>query len=147
MPRTSPFLQPLRKMGKSPRLSTRARKVRVNYNPEYLPPVQSVLGMNQWESRVALALEELKITYQPQAAFGGGNTVGGSRADFLLPDYRVVILVNGPFHDTTYGRARDVLAEFNYQAAGLRIERIYGSDFSNLKPRLLELLGSPIGGQ
>ena len=147
MPRTSPFLKPMRKMGSTPRISTRARLVRISYNPDYRAPIEPLAGLNRWESEVFRALVDLKINFQTQTAFGGGNVAGGSRADFVLPDYALVILVNGPWHDTTYGRARDILAELNYQVAGYRIERVFGDDFIRLKPRLLELIGIPVGGR
>lgn len=130
---------------KAPRLYTHARKSYRESAPR-TPDVVTVPGLNQWESRVYFALLELKIRFTVQSAFGGGSILGGGRADFLLPDYGVDLEVNGPYHFTTEGRARDLLRNLVVQKDGYVVKTIEGRDFERLKPRILELLGSPFAG-
>jgi very-short-patch-repair endonuclease len=64
--------------------------------------------------------------------------------DFLLPDYRVDLEVRGPFHDTSSGLARDVLRNSVIEASGFKVVQIDNKDFYRLKPRILEIIGTPV---
>lgn len=146
MPAKSPLLKSMQRLGSAPKLSARARKVRINYDPTPVAPVVNRPGMNGSETRLANALDGLKIRFVPQASYYGGDQLGGARADFLLPDYRLVVLVDGPFHDTAYGRSRTILSDQTYTAMGLRVVHFpwLWTEAPDLKRKLLELIGRPV---
>src|SRR3990167_4047174 len=136
-------LRPLRRVLGGVRLAPRARPFRV-YSPPALPDVALVEGLNQPESRVYWALVEMHINFTIQANFLGGSILGGARADFVLPDYKIVLLYSGPFHDTTYGRGRDILSNMSYQVNGFDVRVIVESDLEDLKNRIREIIGIPL---
>lgn len=125
------------------RITLRAGKLPRLITPT-LEPVIARTGMNEWETRVANALDRLRIRYTPQASFLGGSVLGGGRMDFLLPEYQVDIEVNGPFHNTTNTAAHDALRNLGVSVSGLKVVRVGGSDFAQLERRILELIGRPI---
>jgi len=110
-----------------------------------LEPVAPVPGLNGPESRIYWALQELGIRFSVQTALLGGNILGGARAEFLLFDYGIDIEFNGPFHGTTEGRARDILRNLTVEKAGFRVIPLFDRDLLDLKRRILEIIGSPIG--
>ena len=132
-----------RLMGR-PRIYLRARKL---YRPKRagLAPITPLPGLNQWETRVYYALLELKIRFSAQTNLGGGNILGGARADFLLLDYGIDLEIAGPFHSLVGGKARDLLRSQTIQALGYRLVTLTVDDLPNLKRRILELIGAPIG--
>lgn len=140
MPRRGLFTKSWKKVGTAPRIYPRARKI----GRAVLRPYDSVLprpGMNVPETMIANALDELKISYQPQSSFGGGSILGGGRMDFLLPSYRIDLEYNGPFHGTTEGGAHDLLRNQQVVARGYRVVKLYERDLARLKPRILEIVG------
>lgn len=137
------LLKSMQRLGSAPRLSARARKVRINYAPLYRPPPEPVVGLNGPESEIFHALVDLKVNFTAQASFLGGDFIGGARADFLLHDVRKVLLFDGPFHDTAYGRARDTLTDITYRSLGYEPVHMHPADLYNLKPYLLGIMGRP----
>jgi len=102
--------------------------------------------MNQPETRIDYALNDLKVRHTAQLGFYGNTILGGARADFDLPDYGIVMNFQGVFHGTTEGRARDVIVNLSYTTSGRRLVFIYERDLKRLKPRILEIIGRPIYG-
>lgn len=137
------LLKPIRKLGKAPTLFPRARKVRTYYNPDYRPPVQPIGQLNIPETEIYRALTELKLNFQTQVPLNGGNFLGGARADFILPDYRIVLDFKGPWHFTAYGTGRDLLKDLVYTESGLTRHTLNDDDMRRLKPRILEIIGRP----
>lgn len=131
----------------TPTITPRARKLRVYSTVGKLAPITPDPGLNQPETRVAHALSELKIPYLAQQSFLGGSILGGARSDFTLPAYGIVLLVDGPFHRTSYGLARDVLVDATYRAAGYSVIH-FSTDLvdENLKQHLLDAIGVPLEG-
>jgi very-short-patch-repair endonuclease len=114
----------------------------------YKPPPDLVrLPTGQYlnipESKVYRALEDLKINFSAQESFGGGRTLGGSLADFVLPDYQLVIEYQGPFHSTSEGSARDFWRRVAREQAGFMVAYLYEEDLINIHRRLKEILGAP----
>lgn len=141
----------MRRLRKAPRLfgggrraAVRAQTVRRGPRPG-LAPVQPVGGLNQSESRIYHALRKMNVRFTVQQGFMGGSILGGARADFVLPDFRAVLLHQGPHHLTSAGKARDALVDLTYQQSGYRILRTYEHDLPRLTARLRELLGVPLG--
>src|SRR3990167_4957911 len=102
-----------------PRLYVRARKVRLPSTG--LAPIVPIPGLNQAETRVQLALDELGIVSVRQQNILGGSLLGGARADWILPAYRIALEFAGPFHGTTEGRGRDALRNLGVEAQGYRV--------------------------
>lgn len=144
MPKAVRLLQSFQRLGSKPKLSARARKVRVSYDPLYRPPPLPVAGLNGPESEVFAALVELKVNFRAQASYFGGDILGGARADFVLFDVRKVLLVDGPFHLTTYGLARDILTDVTYRSNGFEPIHMTLDKLANLKPYLLSVMGRPV---
>src|SRR3990167_4729349 len=136
-------IRPLRRLGRARLVYPRARKVDVYRRPG-LPPVQQVQGLNIPESRIYWALTEMKVRFTAQSNFLGGSILGGARADFVLADYKLVILYQGPFHATSYGFARHLLSDASYNAAGYDVRRVYETDLADLKNRLRQIIGIPL---
>ena len=141
MPRR--LLSSPRKALSAPRIFIRAQKLGRITKPE-LPAVTIIRGLNGPESRIYKALTELKITFDVQRNVFGGSILGGARADFILPDYRINLEYQGPFHGVTEGRARDILRNIGMTSKGYRVVAIFQQDLKRLKPRLLELIGKPV---
>lgn len=136
------FLKSPRKLLGSPRISLRARRF---FQPiPRMEPVAIVGGLNDPESRIYWALTELKVNFTTQKNILGGDYIGGARLDFLLPDYRIDLEYQGPFHDVTRGAAKDALRNIGVAASGYRVVKVYQHDLPRLKPRLLELIGRPL---
>lgn len=127
----------------APRIHIRAHKIR-SPRVDDLPPVRLRPGMNEPESRIAQALDELKINYTAQTELSGGNVLGGARADFLLTDYRIDLEFSGPYHSTAYGTGRDLLRNLGVARQGYRVVKLYDRDLPRLKPRILEVIGQPL---
>lgn len=123
-------------------ITLRARKLYREANVGQLEPVGLLPGMNQPETRVALALTELHIRYEAQANVFGGGQLGGAKLDFMLPDYMIDLEFAGPFHNTSEISARDLLRDVGVAQLGYRLVTLYERDLGNLKPRILELLGT-----
>ena len=51
----------------------------------------------------------------------------------------------GPFHFLVGGKARDLLRNQTIQAQGYRLVTLTVDDLTNLKRRILDLIGAPIG--
>lgn len=136
------FLKPPRELGFSSKIFPRSKKIRLTGIED--KPIIPLPGMNQPETRIARALDALKIRYVAQQNFLGGTILGGARADFTLIDYAIVFLYNGVFHGTTEGRARDAIVNQSYTTSGKRVIPLYERDLKNLKPRILELVGRPL---
>ncbi len=132
------------KLGKAPTISVRAKKFEPYVSADQRAVVVPLPGLNQPETMIYYALQELRINFTSQASMMGGNVLGGARADFLLPDYRVVINFNGPFHETSSGKGRDLLVDITYQAAGYRVEVLTDDDLSDLKGAILRHIGRPL---
>lgn len=130
------------KIGYTPRINVRANKIKLASFAE--KPIIPLAGMNQPETKIAYALNDLKIRYRPQSSFFGGSTLGGARADFDLFDYNIVLNYDGPFHGTTEGRARDAIVNQTYVANGKRPISLYERDLKRLKPRIMEIIGTPL---
>lgn len=133
----------LRAIGKSLFVHTRSGYGAANVDP--LDDVQPLPGMNKPETLITLTLNQMKIENVPQFAIGGGDIMGGGRADWILPQYFIDLEYNGPFHGTAEGKARDVLRNIGFQRLGYRIETIGLSDLPRLKQKLLEITGRPTG--
>jgi hypothetical protein len=144
MPKAVRLLKSMQRLGSAPRRSTRARLVRISYDPTYRPPPRPIAGLNGPESEVYNALVELRVNFSAQASFLGGSVTGGARADFLLYDVRKVLLFDGPFHLTTYGLSRDILTDITYRSSGFEPVHMHTSDLANLKPYLLGVMGRPV---
>lgn len=127
---------------KTPKVQVRS--IKIGTRSLAAPVLPNLPGMNGPESTVARALDDLKIRYIPQQNFLGGSILGGARSDFTLPDYHIVLLYNGPFHDTLEGRGRDLLVNQSYIAQGYKPVPIIDKDLPRIKPRLLEIIGRPI---
>lgn len=138
----------LSKLGKINPTSVRARKVapyKRDVQGLVAPAFSNGYALNQPESIIFYALQELKINFSAQVGLAGGSVLGGARADFLLPDYRMNLEYHGPQHDTTYGAARDLLRNITVKQRGYRVIQVYEADLKRIKPRLLEIVGRPIG--
>jgi len=134
-----------RKLGSAPTLTVRARKVRPGKSLGAIPQIEPEPGLNQVETFVARSLRRLRINFQTQVNFMGGSILGGARADFVLPDYKIVLLPDGPFHRTDYGLGRDMLVDQTYRAAGYTVihflsSDVYREDFDTL---VLSMIGVP----
>lgn len=72
-------------------------------------PSPATLGVGSMsEVKVYLWLRRKRIPFQTQQNFdGGANVMGGQRADFVLPDYHMIIEVLGYFHYTPGQELRD----------------------------------------
>lgn len=141
----------MRRLRKAPRLfgggrrvAVRAQRVRRGPVPG-LAPVTPWAGLNQSETRVAQALQTLRVRFTVQQNFMGGGILGGARADFVLPDYRIVLNHDGPFHQTSAGKSRDLLVNASYAASGYRVVATTEADLPRLTERLRELIGVPLG--
>lgn len=110
-------------------------------------PITPLPGMNQPETRVAYALQALKIPYVSQMSFLGGSILGGARADFVLPQYKIVMNYDGPFHGTTEGTARDLLVNQTYIMAGYKVFALHEYDLPDLKNNILRYIGVRIDDQ
>mgnify|MGYP003147241188 CR=1 FL=1 len=141
MPRR--LLSSPRKAISAPRIFIRARKLGRITKPD-LPPIDIVPGLNSPESRIYKALKELKINFDVQRNVFGGSILGGARADFLLPDYKINLEYQGPFHGIAEGRARDILRNIGLTSKGYRVVALFQQDLKRLKPRLLEVIGKPV---
>lgn len=138
-------LTSVRVFGKTRINTIRARKFgRVSLAEK---PINPLPGMNQPETRVALALQALKIGYTSQTSFLGGSILGGARADFVLPAFKIVMNYDGPFHGTTEGTARDILVDQTYIMQGYKVIKIREYDLVDLKNRLLQYIGVKIDPQ
>jgi len=124
-----------------PKIALRAQKLERRANVATLPPVVNRPGMNQWETRVANALDDLKIQYIAQSSVLGGNVLGGARLDFLLPAYMIDLEVSGPFHGTSEGRARDLLRNLGVQKNGYTVVKVYLDDLPNIHQVLRQIIG------
>ena len=81
-------------------------------------PAAYGLGSKQ-ELKVYFWLKQHKIPFETQVNFDGGDTVlGGQRADFVLRDYRMIIEVLGPMHDTPGQQMRDGRKWLNREKEG-----------------------------
>jgi very-short-patch-repair endonuclease len=139
------FKTSARRLAQAPRLSVRAKKLGPLYRrPNALPDVTPLLGMNGPETRIALALREMGIRFTTQQSFMGGSILGGSRADFVLPTYRIVMNFDGPFHTTGYGLARQTLVDATYRAQGYITRPLKQADLYDLKRSILRLIGVPL---
>ncbi len=132
-----------RKMMSAPRIHIRARKLYKLTRPD-LPPIDIQPGLNQPESRIYKALTELKIRFEIQRNVLGGGILGGARADFLLPDYKIDLEYQGPFHGVAEGQARDILRNIGLSSQGWRVVPLYQRDLKRLVPRILEVIGKPV---
>ena len=130
-------------MMSAPRINIRARKLIRLSRPD-LPPISQVPGLNLPESRIHKALTDLKINFQIQRNVLGGGILGGARADFLLPDYKIDLEYQGPFHGVAAGQARDILRNIGLTSKGYRVVQLYERDLKRLVPRILELIGRPV---
>lgn len=141
------FTVPPLRLIHTPTITPRAGKVNPYVHAGQLVPIAPDPGLNQPETRVAHALTELNIYYIAQQSFLGGSILGGARSDYTLPDYGIVLLVDGPFHRTDYGLARDVLVDATYRAAGYSVIH-FSTDLvdANLKQHLLDAIGVPLEG-
>lgn len=124
------------------RVSVRATKRTERRTP---PPIIPAPGLNRPETVITRVLEKLKIRFQAQATFLGGDILGGGRMDWLLPDYRVDLEYNGPFHGTTYGTGRDALRNQGVVSKGYRVVTLNQNDLSHLEQVILQKIGRPIG--
>lgn len=128
-----------------PRANVRRRGLRPERRPE--PETITVDGhfLNVPETAIYRALVDLNIPFEPQVSIGGGRELGGGIADFYLPLHKVIIEYQGPFHNTTAGRARDFFREATRKSFGaLAIIPIYEGDLPNIRTRLLDLIGAPM---
>ncbi len=101
-------------------------------------------GLNEPESIIYGALTALKIKFEAQSPVAGGNTFGGAKLDFFLPDYNVDLEYNGPFHATTQGKARDILRTASLLGKGIRVVTIDQFDLPKIKSVIIEKIGAPI---
>ncbi len=137
------MVSPRKLMGVSP-ITVRAQKIKP-FGAAGLAPITPLSGMNQPETRVAYVLQELGIRFDAQSNFLGGSILGGARADFVLPDYKIVLLVQGPFHSTDYGQARDVLVDATYRSQGFTVVHFPSTLVDeHLKQHILEMVGTPL---
>ena len=143
MPKAARLLKSLHRLGSAPKLSARARKVRVAYRPLERPAVGVVPGLNGPESEIYWAATELKYNFAAQANYFGGSQLGGARADFVFFDQRKVLLFDGPFHLTTYGLGRDLLTDITYRSNGYEPVHMHTEDLVNVKKYLLDNIGQP----
>lgn len=137
------ILRRVKRLGK--RFDIRARRVRPHGTAGPLdnlaPMTLNGRLMNKPETLVTLTLNELRIKNIPQFSFLGGDYLGGGRMDWLLPEYKIDLEYDGPFHQTSGGRVRDELRNIGVYKMGLRVVKIYEHDLYRLKPRLLEIVG------
>lgn len=134
----------LKKLGGGLRINVRARKTRPYQTPglpDILPLVVQGRQLNIPETRIFLALSELKVKFIPQYSILGGDIIGGARFDFYLPEYKIDLEYAGPFHTTNNGQARDSLRNIGPANRGIRIVTLKESDLPILKSVLIKLLG------
>ena len=122
-----------------PKISVKKRGI-----PKAKEEVVLIAGMNQPETLVNNALQELKINFIVQQSKYGGATLGGAKLDFFLPDYNVDLEFNGPFHGTSEGRARDVLRTATLARDGIRLVVIDHLDMDHLKEAIISKIGVPL---
>ncbi len=108
--------------------------------------VKLIEGLNEPETLVYNALQELKINFRVQQSKYGGATLGGAKLDFFLPDYSVDLEYNGPFHSTAEGKARDLLRQVTLARDGIRLVTLDVLDLPRLKPAILSKIGTPVVG-
>lgn len=112
------------------------------------PPVELVRlptgkMLNGPESQIYRALEDLNANFSAQEVMGGGTTLGGSLADFVLFDHNLILEYNGPFHDSTEGAERDFWRRVAREQAGFMVAYLYERDLVRLHRRLTEIMGAP----
>lgn len=114
--------------------------------PPEVPPFE-LLGMSSYELKVFYFLKKRAISFTPQVNFAGGVSVlGGMRVDFLLPDYNLIIRVQGPWHTFAHAKARDELQRTYLLGRGLEILDLWEDDIENLDSVLAAKLGIPVRG-
>jgi len=75
------------------------------------------------ERMVESALDTLRIPYHRQY-----STRTGFVLDFALPDIKVDLEVDGPFHDTDKSRKRDRFRNLQVRREGWRVVRIHHTE-------------------
>lgn len=98
--------------------------------------------LNIPETIIYQALSGLGVTFEAQKSIAGGRTLGGGLIDFWLPQDKIVIEYQGPFHKTDEGRVRDFWREVARKKFGAaRIEYIYEADLDRIHQRLRQIIG------
>jgi G:T-mismatch repair DNA endonuclease (very short patch repair protein) len=103
---------------------SRAFRVRKDDRRSYPPKPKDFQGTEP-EWAVYWALSKLGVVFDFQPSFQGGRLhLGGLVADFIVPDYQVIIQVQGIYWHYTLGarrQARDVLQRAQLEAQGYRV--------------------------
>jgi len=114
-------------------------------------PVQMVVldngvALNEPESVIYHALNDLNIRFEAQVLIGQGKALGGGAVDFWLLDYGIDLDYLGPWHFSDEGRARDFWRDVTRQQRGLRRVHLFENDLpphNSVHRRILEVIGSP----
>lgn len=145
MPR-SLFNAAFRKMNTARSISIRSRVRRPARQPNPLEGIVPIVingrALNRPETLIAQTLAQMKIQAIPQFSFLGGDFLGGGRMDWYLPRYRIDLEYNGPFHETSGGKARDALRNVGVRASkGVRVEALHFEDLFDLKAKIRKIVG------
>lgn len=98
--------------------------------------------LNIPESKIYKALEALNVEFEAQVSLGGGRTLGGALADFIIPQAELVIEYQGPFHFSEEGKVRDFWREVARKRHGFEVAYVYEKDLLRLRKRLVEIIGA-----
>lgn len=109
--------------------------------PQKLAVLDNGKSLNGPESRIYFALEDLKIRFGAQEAIGGGTTLGGALADFILFDYSLILEYNGPFHGQADGIARDFWRKVAREEAGFMVAYLGERDLINIHRSITRIVG------
>lgn len=109
--------------------------------PLDVPIIVGGQKLNRWEARVWKALLRRNEDWQAQAQIGGRNILGSAKPDFLSERRKIVIEVDGPFHNTIEGRAREFFREADRKNAGYDTLHIEQQDLAQIDSSLRRLLG------
>ena len=114
--------------------------------PPEVPPFE-LLGMSSWERKLYYALKKRAITFRTEVNFEGGvGILGGMRVDFILPDWGMVLRVQGPWHTFSHAKSRDELQRVYLSGRGFNVVDLFEDDIENLDAALARVLGVPVRG-
>lgn len=97
--------------------------------------------LNEEESIIARALDDLKLNWSGQVALGGFNELGSSKVDFVLWDYGIALEYQGAFHGNSAGAAQDQRRRQNRRQQGLLTVYLYPTDLERIHDNILRVIG------
>jgi hypothetical protein len=128
--------------GRSP-VSPRGR-IKPPRDPVVLVVLPNGVKLNEPESVIYYALEDLNIRFEAQVLIGQGKALGGGAVDFWLFDYGIDLDFLGPWHFSDVGRTRDFWRDVTRQQNQLRRVFLTEQDLpphQSIHRRILEIIG------